>query len=337
MSKIRWGVLGGARIAISRFMPAMAEASFAELSAIGSRTLDRSRSLGRDFGIPRCFGSYEELLADPAIDAIYVPLPNHLHVEWSIRAMEAGKHVLCEKPLCLTVAEVDALREVRDRTGRHIEEAFSYRNHPQWARIHALLSSGAIGAARTVQCTLAKQFLDPNDHRNDPKRGGGALYDLGSYAISACSLVFGRPPSRVVAAIERDRQFLIDRLSTAILDYGTGHATVTAGTQSGPSTLTHQQFSILGSSGWLRCNFPYAHGKASGCHVYVGDQTSYGSFETATFTFDAVNQYALQIDRFSRHLLGAEVPVWPIEDSRITLAVIEALFASAKNGSWVGL
>jgi predicted dehydrogenase len=337
MSKIRWGVLGGARIATSRFIPAMKEVRFAELSAIGSRSLDKSRSIGREFGIPRCFGSYEELLIDPAIDAIYVPLPNHLHVEWSIRAMEAGKHVLCEKPLCLAVAEVEALRAVRNRTGRHIEEAFSYRNHPQWAKMDSLLSSGAIGAVRAVQCTLAKQFLDPSDIRNNPARGGGALYDLGSYAISACTLVFGRPPNRVVAAIDRDPQFGIDRLSTAILDYGTGHATLTVGTQSGPSTLTHQQFSILGAIGWLRCDFPYAHGKASECHVYVGDQTSHGTFETAAFPFDAVNQYALQIDRFSRHLLGEEVPVWPIEDARITLTVIEALFASANTGTWVSL
>ena len=145
MNRIRWGVLGGARIANARFMPAMKEARFAELSAIGSRSLDKSRSIGREFAIARCYGSYDELLVNPAIDAIYVPLPNHLHVQWSIRAMEAGKHVLCEKPLCLTVAEVDALREARDRTGRHIEEAFSYRNHPQWAKIDSLLSSGAIG------------------------------------------------------------------------------------------------------------------------------------------------------------------------------------------------
>lgn len=338
MNPIRWGVLGVAAIATSRFMPAMNGASSARLVAIASRSLDKAKAVAQAFGVPRYFGSYEELLADPEIDALYVPLPNHLHVEWSVRALEAGKHVLCEKPLCLSANDVLALIAARDRTGRYIEEAFSYRNHPQWAKIAELLSSGAIGAPRAVQCTLAKQFLDPNDIRNNPDQGGGALYDLGSYTISACSAVFRRAPKRVIAAIDRDPVFRIDRLSTAVLDFGDGHASFTVGSQSGPSAwATHQQFSVLGANGWLRCDFPYAHGRPSPCHVYLGDNTSHGAFETMTYSFDPVNQYTLQVERFSRHLRGEAVPSWPIEDSLRTLRIIEALFASAASGQWQSL
>jgi predicted dehydrogenase len=335
MPPIRWGVLGVAAIATSRFIPAMRDAAAARLVAIASRDATRARAVAQEFGVPRHFGSYEALLADPGIDAVYVPLPNRLHVEWSERALEAGKHVLCEKPLCMTAKEVATLIEARERTGRHIEEAFSYRNHPQWARIGELLASGAIGTPRAVQCTMAKQFLDPNDIRNNPEQGGGALYDLGSYTISACTAAFGRAPKRVIAALDRDPVFRTDRLSTALLDYGEQHASFTVGSQTGPSAwASHQQFSVLGSNGWLRCDFPFAHGRPTACHVYVGDPTSHGNVETVSYAFEPVNQYTLQVDRFSRFLAGEAVPSWPIEDSLLTLSIIEALFASAKSGRW---
>jgi predicted dehydrogenase len=186
-----------------------------------------------------------------------------------------------------------------------------------------------------LELGLAKQFLDPNDIRNNPDQGGGALYDLGSYTISACSAAFGRAPKRVIAAIDRDPAWKIDRLSTALLDYGDGHASFTVGSQSGPSAwATHQQFSVLGSNGWLRCDFPYAHGRPAACHVFVGDHTSHGTFETTTHSFEPVNQYTLQVERFSRYLRGEAVASWPIEDSLLTLRVIEALFESARSGRW---
>jgi predicted dehydrogenase len=335
MKPVRWGVLGTAAIARSRFIPAMKGVVAARLVAIASRNADTAKVVAEEFGIPRHFGSYEALIGDSEIDALYVPLPNHLHVEWSVRALTAGKHVLCEKPLCLSANDVLALIAARDRSVRHIEEAFSYRNHPQWTRIAEVLKQGAIGAPRAVQCTLAKQFFDPNDIRNNPDQGGGALYDLGSYTISACSAAFGRAPKRVIAAIDRDPVFKIDRLSTAVLDYGGSHASFTVGTQSGPSAwATHQQFSVLGTNGWLRCDFPYAHGRPTPCHVFVGDHTSHGAVETMTFSFEPVNQYTLQVERFSRYLQGEPVASWPIEDSLLTLRIIEALFESAASGQW---
>jgi predicted dehydrogenase len=335
MEPVRWGVLGAAAIATSRFIPAMKEATAARLVGIASRDASKAKAVAQEFGVPRHFGSYDELIHDPEIEALYIPVPNHLHVEWSVRALEAGKHVLCEKPLCLSAADVGTLQRARDRSARHIEEAFSYRNHPQWTQIGELVASGAIGTPRAVHCALAKQFFDPTDIRNNPDHGGGALYDLGSYTISACSAIFKRAPIRVIAAIDRDPNFRIDRLSTALLDYGDSHASFTVATQAGPSAwATHQQFSIVGSNGWLRCDFPYAHGRPSPCHVFVGDDTSHGAVATSTHDFEPVNQYTLQVDRFSRYLRGELVPSWPIEDALLTLRIIEALFASAKTGQW---
>ena len=275
------------------------------------------------------------MLADPEIDAVYVPLPNQLHFEWALRALQAGKHVLCEKPLCVSAEQVERLCAERDRSGRHIEEGFAFRNHPQWAKLDEIVAAGTIGEVRSVHATLAKQFLDPADVRNDPAAGGGALYDLGSYAISACNLVFKRPPLRVVAALERDPAFGIDRLSSALLDYGDRHAAFTVGTQAGSDAWgTHQQLSVLGSKGWLRMNFAFAHARPTACSIEVGDASSVGAFPTATYTFEPVNHYLLQVERFSRLLLGQNVPSWPIEDAANTLRTIEALFASARQDGW---
>ena len=335
---IRWGVLGAAAIATQRTMPALQLAPSATLLALASRDEARGRAVAETLGIPRVHASYDALLADPEIDAVYVPLPNQLHFEWSVRALEAGKHVLCEKPLCLTAAQVEKLCEVRDRTGRHIEEGFGFRNHPQWRRFDELMAAGAIGPVRAAHATLAKQFLDPSDVRNDPDAGGGALYDLGSYAISGCNLVFRRPPLRVVAAMEHDPVFRIDRLTSALLDYGDAQAAFTVATQGGPDGWgSHQQLSVLGGNGWMRFDFPFAQARPTACHIEVGDHTGVGYQATERIEFAPVNQYLLQVERFSRLLLGDDVPRWPIEDALGTLRTIEALIASSRSGGWVTL
>jgi predicted dehydrogenase len=334
-STIRWGVVGAAAIAVGRTMPALQEAPSATLLALASRDAAKGRRVAGELAIPRVYASYDELLADPEIDAVYVPLPNQLHFEWSLRALRAGKHVLCEKPLCTSAAQVEELIAERERSGKCIEEAFAYRNHPQWARLDEIIAGGTVGEVRAVHAILAKQFLDPADVRNNLEAGGGALYDLGSYAISACNLVFRQPPARVVAALDRDPVFGIDRLTTGLLDYGGRHATFTVGSQSGSDTWgTHQQFTVLGSRGWLRLNFPFAHGRPTACQLEVGDASSVGAFPTQTHSFEPANHYLLQVERFSRRLLGEAVPAWPIEDALATLRTIEALFASAREGSW---
>jgi len=335
---IRWGVLGAAAIATGRTLPAMQEAPSATLLALASRDAAKGRQVAERFSIPRLHASYLDLLADTEVDAVYVPLPNQLHFEWALRALEAGKHVLCEKPLCTSAEQVEQLCAARDRTGMHIEEAFAFRNHAQWAQLDTILASGTLGEVRAVHATLAKQFLDPQDVRNSPDAGGGALYDLGSYAISACNLVFKRAPRRVVAALERDPVFGIDRLSSALLDYGDRHAAFTVGTQSGSDAWgTHQQFSVLGSRGWLRMNFAFAHARPTACQIEVGDSQTVGAFPSAVYDFEPANHYALQVERFSRHLLGQEVAFWPIEDALNTMRTIEALFASARLDAWQDL
>ncbi|HEY7814693.1 MAG TPA: Gfo/Idh/MocA family oxidoreductase [Nakamurella sp.] len=334
--KIRSGVLGAASIAVTRVLPAMAQAPSVELTALASRSLDKAVALCAQAGIERPYGSYDELLADPDIDAVYLPLPNTLHATWAQAAMEAGKHVLCEKPLSLSLTEIDRLCEVRDRTGRHIEEAFVYRNHPQWTAVRALLDRGDIGPVRSAHVTMARQFLDPADIRNNFDLGGGSLNDMGGYVLTACPMLFGRRPDRVVAAIDRDPELRVDRLSTALLDYGDAHATISVSIRSGPDGIgSRQDLSVLGSRGWLRMDYPLPHAKPTECHVFVGDESSFGGFPTTTLTFEPVNQYTLQAERFSRYLLGDDVPTWPIEDARNTLELIEALVESGRNGGWV--
>ncbi|NUZ06863.1 Gfo/Idh/MocA family protein [Piscinibacter koreensis] len=332
---IRWGVLGAAAIAVERTLPAMKKAPSAELAALASRDPAKGRRIADALGIARVHASYEALLADPHIDAVYVPLPNRLHFEWSVRALEAGKHVLCEKPLCMRADEVRRLIEVRDRCGRHIEEAFAYRNHPQWEKLDELLARGAIGAPRSAHLTLAKRFMDPADIRNQLEQGGGALYDLGSYALDAIGRVFRRAPRRVVAALDRDPQFGTDRLSSVLLDYGDAHALLTVGTQAGTAAWgTHQQFSVMGETGWLRMDFPYAHARSTACTLELGDASSVGSLPTETFRFEPADHYVLQIERFSQLLLGEPVASHPIEQSLAIATITEAIFASAQSGGW---
>jgi len=324
---LRWGVLGTANIAIERTIPAMTECL-----AIASRDLARAQEAAAKLGISRAYGSYDELLADQDVRAVYIPLPNHLHVEWSKRALRAGKAVLCEKPLCLASAEVRELIDVRDETAGLIEEAMVFRNHPQWEEIAEIISSGRIGRPLAIQGTIAKQFLDPADIRNQPGLGGGATYDLGTYVIAACNLVFGRAPLRVSAAMEFDPSFGVDRLVTALLDYGDGHASFTASSQGGTSAWgTHQQFSVLGSDGWLRSTFPYAQARPVACRIEVGDATSVGALPIEVHEYPPVNQYALQVERLAKLVRGESARHWPIEDSLMTLRIIEALFQSAKE------
>jgi predicted dehydrogenase len=324
-------------IAVERTMPAMLASPVARLAALASRDPKRGERIAA--GIPGCRAhkSYSDLLCDEQIDVVYIALPNHLHLEWTVRALESGKHVLCEKPLALSPAEIREIAAIRDRTGLHVEEAFAYRNHPQWQALSHLIAEGTIGPIVAAQSTIAKRFMDPGDIRNNPD-GGGALLDLGSYSISGFSLLFQRPPLRVLGVIDRDPQFGIDRLTTAILDYGGAQAVLQVGSQSGTDGWgTHQSLSILGGAGWLRLDFPYAQARPVECHLFHGSSSSVGNLATHTRTFAPTNQYQLQIDRFSRLLLAEDVPAWPIEDALLTMEIIAAVMKSADEAKWITL
>ena len=332
----KWGILGAANIAVERVIPAMAEVASAQAYAIGSRDQSKAEEAARRLSIPVAYGSYEDVLQDPAVDAIYIPLPNDLHVEWTLRALQTGKHVLCEKPLCLTSDDARVLLDAQRRSGKLVEEGLAYRNHPQWERIGQIVESEVVGRPLAVQGTIAKRFLDPTDIRNNPTLGGGAAYDLGIYVISACSLVFRDAPLRVIAAIDKDPEFGIDRLTTALLDYGQAHATFTSASQAGTAAwATHQQFSILFSHGWLRATFPYAQAKPVESWLEIGDESSVGANPTTRELFPPVNQYALQIDRFSRLAQGEAMRSWPLQDTLRSITIIEGLFRAAREDSWV--
>ena len=330
MPKIRWGVLGTALIGIQKVIPAMQRGKDSQVTAIASRDLRKARKTARALGIPKAYGSYEELLADPEIDAVYNPLPNHLHVPWSIRAAEAGKHVLCEKPIGLNVDEAKKLREVRDRTGVKIGEAFMVRTHPQWLKTLDLVRAGRIGELRSIVGFFSYSNLDPANIRNILEYGGGGLMDIGCYPIFTSRLVFGAEPRRVLGLVERDPKTKIDRLTSAILDYPAGHCIFTCGTQMVP----YQRMQIFGARGRVEIEIPFNAPPKRSCRVFSDNGRDVAGSSIQTYKVPKCDQYTAQGDLFSRAIRGdGEVPV-PLESSIRNMAVIDAIFRSADSGKW---
>ena len=254
MKKVRWGVLGAANIAVRRVIPAMQAGECSEIAGIASRDRGRAEAAARDLGIPKAYGSYEEMLADPGIDAVYNPLPNHLHLPWSTRAAEMGKHVLCEKPIGLNLREALALIAVRDRTGVKMGEGFMVQNHPQWLRIVELVRAGRIGQLRSAVGTFSYFKLEAENIRNIREYGGGALFDIGCYAIKTSRMVFGEEPVSVSAAITRDARFGdIDMLTSAILEFPSGHSVFTCSTQ----IAGQQSMRFFGTTGRIEAEIPF--------------------------------------------------------------------------------
>jgi predicted dehydrogenase len=328
-TKLRWGVLSTANIGLKKVLPGMQQASSCSIDAIASRHRDRAQQAATALGIPRVYGSYEELLADPNIDAIYNPLPNHLHVPWTIKAAEAGKHVLCEKPLSLTVAEAEQLIAVRARTGVKIGEAFMIRSHPQWLRLRELLQSGCIGELRSVMGFFSYFNIDPANIRNQPQMGGGALMDIGCYLIQAARYGFRQEPTRVVGLIDTDPQMKIDRLTSAILDFPAGQAVFSCSTQLVP----YQRVHFAGNKGRIEIEIPFNAPPDRPTRLFIDTGALDGS-GIETETFPVCDQYTLQGEAFSRAILdNTEVPV-PLEEAIRNMAVLEAIFTSASSGQW---
>ena len=331
--KVRWGVLGVAKIATQKVIPAMQQGDLSEIVAIASRDLSKARKAAADLKISKAYGSYEELLADPEIEAVYNPLPNHLHVPWSIRAAEASKHVLCEKPISLTVAELRTLMDARDRTGVKIGEAFMVRTHPQWLRAREIVQSGAIGDLRAVMCGFSYFNRDPANVRNVEHWGGGGLMDIGCYPIQISRFLFGQEPVRVVGRLEVDPEFNTDRLSSAILDFPTGQCVFTCSTQLVP----YQRVQILGTKGRVEVEIPFNAPPDRPCRIFVDNGADVFGGGIQTEEILTCDQYTIQGDAFSRAVReGGEVPT-PLEDSLGNMRVIEGLFSSAKENNWVPL
>jgi len=327
--KIRWGILGVASIAVRRAIPAMQSGQYAEVAAIASRDLHKAEEAARTLGIPKAYGSYEELLADRSIDAIYNPLPNHLHVPWTAKAAEAGKHVLCEKPLALNAAEARTLLEVRDRKGVKIGEAFMVRTHPRWLRTRELVRSGRIGDLRVISGGFSYFNRDSTNIRNSVAYGGGALLDIGCYPVTLSRFLYGEEPVRVVGSIERDPVGQTDRLTSAILEFPSGRCAFTCGTQ----LAYHQRMQMMGTAGRIDVEKPFnpAIDEPTTISITVGSEPNTVPTVEA---IPACNQFTIQGDLFSRAISGdGEVPV-PLEDAIHNMAAIDAIFRSARSGRW---
>lgn len=329
--KVRWGVLGVASIAVRRVIPAMQKGEWSGVVAIASRELSKAERAAEALGVPKAYGSYEELLADPAIEAIYNPLPNNLHVPWSIRAAEAGKHVLCEKPLGVTADEARNLLAVRDRTGVKIGEAFMVRTHPRWLRTRELVQAGRIGQLRVISGSFSYFNQDSGNIRNMPEHGGGALLDIGCYPVTLSRFMFGEEPSRAMGLVDRDPEAKTDRLTSAILEFPSGQAVFTCSTQ----LAYHQRMALLGTTGRIEIERPINPPNDQPSRILIDDDPGDPSGAGITAEIiDACDQFTIQGDLFSRAIReGGEVPV-PLEDSIRNMRAIDAIFRSAESGKW---
>jgi predicted dehydrogenase len=328
--KVKWGVLGVAKIAVEKVIPAMQRGEVTQIAGIASRDLGKARAAADKFGIAHAFGSYEALLADGEIEAVYNPLPNDLHVPWTIRALEAGKHVLCEKPIALDAGQVRSLIDARNSSGRLIAEAFMVRFHPQWRRAKELAVTEAVGDPRAIQTFFSYRLLDPENVRNRPP-GGGAIYDIGCYAILTARYIFGAEPTRVVATLDRDPNFRTDRLASAILEFPGGrNATFCVATQ----LSAHQHVTIVGEAGRIEIGIPFNAPPDRPTEIVIDTGADLFGGGRRIEQFAVCDQYTLQGDAFSRAILGETPLEFPIEDALANMRIIDALFRSAERGSW---
>jgi predicted dehydrogenase len=329
--KLRLGVLSTANIGLKKVIPAMQRGQDTTVTAIASRDLAKAKEAASALSIPTAYGSYEELLADPNIDAIYNPLPNQLHVPWTIKAAEAGKHVLCEKPISMTVAEAKTLLDVRARTGVKICEAFMIRSFPQWLRLRELIDEGRIGELRSVTGFFSYFNVNPANIRNRVETGGGGVYDIGCYCIHASRYAFRQEPARVVAVLDRDPQSGTDRLASALLDFPGGQAIFTCSTQ----LIPYQRINFLGTKGRIELEIPFNAPIDRPTRLFIDSTGDLSGSGITTETFPTADQYTMQGNAFAKAVReDTEVPV-SLEDSIGNMAVIEAIFNSANSSAWV--
>jgi predicted dehydrogenase len=331
MEPVRWGILGAANIGVRKVIPAMQRGTRSRMVAIASRDLAKAQAAASELGIPRAYGSYEELLADPEIEAVYNPLPNHLHVPWTIRAAEAGKHVLCEKPIALSASEARRLLDVQARTGVQIGEGFMVRNHPQWLAVRELVAAGRIGQLRVVAGHFAYFRRDPNDVRSVPEWGGGGLMDVGCYPITMSRWLFGEEPDAVIGIVDRDPELGVDRIASGLMRFPSGgQATFTSAMQ----LVHYQRMQLHGTQGRIEVPIPFNAPNDRPCRIFVDDGRELGDRSAETIEFPVVDQYTLQGDNFSAAIRGERsVPV-SVEDAVANMAVIDAIFRSVESGRW---
>ena len=320
--KLRWGVLSTADIGLQKTLPGLQRSERGEVAAIGSRDQGRAQKAADELGIPRAYGSYEELLADPDIDAVYNPLPNHLHARWTLEAARAGKHVLCEKPLAMDVEEAQGMIDGCREAGILLGEGFMYRLHPQWVRVREILAAGTLGDIHAVQVMFTYNNNDPDDIRNQPEMGGGGLMDIGCYCIDVARMVMGGvEPTGGSGLVRVDPDFGTDVLATAILSFeGDRHASFTCATRSSSDQRVH----ILGSEAHLTVEVPFNAPPDQQLRLLLSD--GWPGNEPTVELIPAADQYALEGDAFAAAVLdGADLgwlaPESGLEDLRILTAL----------------
>jgi len=329
MSKVRWGILSTADIGLVKVIPAVQQGQYCDVVGIASRDLGKAQAAAQRLGIPKAYGSYEALLADPAIDAVYIPLPNHLHVPWSIKALQAGKHVLCEKPIGLHVVEAEQLLEAaRQHPHLKVMEAFMYRHHPQWRKAKQVVDEGQIGDLRTIQTFFSYYLVDPHNIRNRADIGGGGLMDIGCYCISLSRFIFDAEPQRVLGIVETDPLFGTDRLTSGLMDFGRGTSTWTCATQLAP----YQRVNIFGTEGRVEIEIPFNAPSDRPCQMW---HERNGAIEEIVFPI--CDQYTIQGDLFSLAVLNDTAVPTPLQDAVANMKVIEAVLRSGELGTWVAL
>ena len=328
---LRWGVLSTAQIGLNHVVPAIQASRHGRVVAIASRALGPAEAAAAAHGIPTAHGSYEAVLADPSVEAVYNPLPNHLHKEWTIRALEAGKHVLCEKPIGLDAAEAEEIARVAQRTGLQVAEAFMVRHHPQWLTARRLLREGRIGALRAYQVAFTYHLTDPLNIRNQAGIGGGGLYDVGCYAVSTARFLFEAEPERVVAAFDHDPEMGVDRLTSGLALFpGGGQLSFTCGTQ---AALT-QSALLIGETGRIRLDIPFNAPIDRPTRLTVDDGRDLLGTGAEVIEFPPCDQYALQADAFARAVRLGETGEWSPADAVANMRVLDALFRSGRGAGW---
>ena len=330
MKKIRWGILSTAKIGVQKVIPAMQKGKYISVEAIASRNLEKANQAADALGIEKRYGSYEELLADPEIEAVYNPLPNHLHVPWTIKALEAGKHVLCEKPIGMNADEAKALVDAtRKFSHLKVMEAFMYRFHPQWQKAKELVLSGTIGEVKSLESFFSYYNVAPENIRNQADIGGGALMDIGCYCISFPRFIFNEEPEKIISNMDLDPVMKIDRLTSGMLRFPSGKtSTFTCSTQ----LMPHQRAIIFGDEGKIEVDIPVNAPPNETVKITLETKAN-----KEVFTFDPIDQYTLQGDAFSKAILeNTEVPT-PLIDAVNNMKVIDAIVESSKKLQWISL
>ena len=329
MQPVRWGILSTAKIGRVKVVPGMMKSPLCDVVAVASRDAQSARGMAEELGIAKAYGSYEALLADPEIEAIYNPLPNHLHVPMTLAAAAAGKHVLCEKPIAITADEAEQLKRAASQV--LIAEAFMVRHHPQWHRARDVIRSGDIGELRSIQIIFSYFNADPGNIRNKADIGGGGLLDIGCYAVVAGRYFFDAEPLRVVTLMDRDPTFGVDRTTSALMDFGAGRQLAfTVSTQSVP----YQRVQILGTKGRIEIEIPFNAPPDVPTRIFVDDGSTHGNRSARAIDFPVVDQYRLQGEAFSRVIRGAAPLDYGLEDAILNMRILDALRRSEASAAW---